>query len=87
MFILYVYMFTICSCHVVLKVYLLTYLLTDLSNNFIADDEIDFYSHFSYCRTPFQNYSREVQQYLLNLCMIPAFDNIKDLSLFLKPSN
>ena len=28
MFLLYVYTFTICSCHVVLKVYLLTYLLT-----------------------------------------------------------
>ena len=26
MFLLYVYMFTICSCHVVLKVYLLNYL-------------------------------------------------------------
>jgi len=26
MFLLYVYTFTICSCHVVLKVYLLTYL-------------------------------------------------------------
>ena len=26
MFLLYVYMFTICSCHVVLKVYVLTYL-------------------------------------------------------------
>jgi len=31
MFLLYVYMFTICSCHVVLKVYLLTYLLTYFS--------------------------------------------------------
>ena len=28
MFLLYVYTFSICSCHVVLKVYLLTYLLT-----------------------------------------------------------
>ena len=27
MFLLYVYTFSICSCHVVLKVYLLTYLL------------------------------------------------------------
>ena len=28
MFLLYVYTFSICSCHVVIKVYLLTYLLT-----------------------------------------------------------
>ena len=35
MFLLYVYMFTICSCHVVLKVYLVTYLLK-------ADDTRDF---------------------------------------------
>ena len=30
MFLLHVFMFSICSCHVVLKVYLLTYLLTYL---------------------------------------------------------
>ena len=33
LFLLYVYTFTICSCHVVLKVYLLTYLLTYLIMN------------------------------------------------------
>ena len=30
MFLLYVYTFSICSCHVVLKVYLLTYLLSGI---------------------------------------------------------
>jgi len=38
MLILYVYMFSICSCHVVLKVYLLTYLLTYVNHLLLTAD-------------------------------------------------
>ena len=38
MFLLYVYTFTICSCQMVLKVYLLTYLPLSLTHNIISKD-------------------------------------------------